>query len=74
MARVTEHVPVFVAGPPMASDGAFVCYECLAKDERRRLGDDDVELWQEFSSGWTGPCVCERCRLSIPVYVDGATT
>jgi len=62
----TEH-RVFVAH----ADGAFTCEDCLSAELRARLGDDDVQVWEEYSEGWLGPCVCATCHLSIPVYVTG---
>jgi hypothetical protein len=58
---------VFVAN----NDGTFTCENCLSDELRARLGDDDVEVWEEYSDGWLEPCVCSACHLSIPVYVTG---
>lgn len=56
---------VLVAHP----DGTFQCEPCA------RASGVDLEAAQTFevgSDGWTAPVVCRSCRLSIPVYVDGA--
>ena len=50
-------------------EGAYLCSDCIPAS--LDLGDPAVEVWEEFSDGWTGPCVCRVCKLSIPVYVDG---
>lgn len=55
---------IFVA----VSDG-FICGPCLPDGVDPE--DQDVEVWDLWSSGWTGPCVCKVCKLSIPVYIDG---
>ena len=57
---------VFIA----LGDG-FICQDCMTTTEKESLGDPHVEVWQEGSNGWTGTCVCLRCQISIPVYVDG---
>jgi len=56
---------IFVAN----ADGTFYCNDCIPAD--LDVGSFDVETWEEYSSGWTAPCVCRECKLSIPVYVDG---
>jgi hypothetical protein len=56
----------------VAVDNTFLCEDCLPDDLRQRLGDDDVEVWEEESEGWTAPVVCRLCQRSIPVYVTGA--
>ena len=56
---------IFIA----VKDG-FICSDCLLPAEVKTLGDTNVEVWEEYSGGWTAPCVCKRCHLSIPVYVD----
>ncbi len=58
---------VFVAN----ADGTFTCEDCLTPEERGALGDEEVQVWEEGSRGWTAPCICARCALSIPVYLDG---
>lgn len=56
---------VFVA----LADG-FLCEEC-ARDAQLDLGSDDVQTWEVGGDGWLGPCVCNECKLSIPVIVNG---
>jgi len=62
---------IFVATGP----DTYLCAECLntpAHDElRARLGDVDVDVWEEFSDGWLSAPVCAECKLSLPVYVNG---
>ena len=58
----------FVANP----DGTFTCEMCFGDELRARLGDDDVQVWEVGSRGWTAPVVCATCKLSIPVVVDRA--
>lgn len=52
-------------------DETFTCEDCWTEAERESTADADVQVWEERSHGWIGPCVCARCKLSIPVYVDG---
>lgn len=55
----------------VALDNDFLCEDCLPADLRARLGDEDVQVWGEYSSGWTEPVICRDCRRSIPVFVNG---
>jgi hypothetical protein len=47
----------------------FLCESCAA-DAGVDLSLDEVQVWEEYSSGWTAPVLCAVCALSIPVYVD----
>lgn len=47
----------------------FICEDCLLPSEKKRLGSDEVDVWDEYSDGWNGPVMCNRCKLSLPVYV-----
>lgn len=53
----------FIALP----DG-FLCADCIPPEVD--MSDPKVEVWKEYSSGWTGSCICKECKLSIPIYVD----
>jgi hypothetical protein len=59
-----KHEGIFVAN----ADGTFYCADCIPAEVDVSL--DETQVWQEYSSGWTAPCVCRECKLSIPVYVD----
>lgn len=48
--------------------GGFLCSDCIPLETD--ISDDEVEVWEEGSHGWTGPVICNDCKLSIPVYVD----
>lgn len=50
-------------------DGTFTCGPCTP--DGVDPGDDDVQVWEVGSHGWTAPVVCRACRKSIEVYVDG---
>lgn len=58
---------IFVAN----DNDTFTCGPCLTPKEVKALGNDDVEVWNVGSDGWTAPVVCHRCKMSIPVVVDG---
>ena len=60
-----EYGDVFVA-----MDDFFLCQACATADSID-LGDDDVQTWEVGGRGWTSPCVCRDCKLSIPVIIDG---
>ena len=64
--RVRQQDGLFIA----LSDGGFVCSDCMTLTEVESLSDIHVEVWEEGSHGWTGPCICARCKLSIPIYID----
>lgn len=64
-ANTPKHDGIFVAN----ADGTFTCADCIPAD--LDVGSSGVETWEEHSHGWTAPCVCRECKLSIPVYVDG---
>jgi len=55
----------------IVTNDEVICEDCYTPSERASLGDDDVEVWQEGSEGWTGPVVCARCKSSLPVVCDG---
>jgi hypothetical protein len=67
LANPTEqkHTGIFVAN----RDGTYHCADCIPSTVD--LGDPDVEVWEERSDGWLRPVICCKCKLSIPVYVDG---
>jgi hypothetical protein len=56
---------IFVAN----ADGTYTCGPCLPDDVDP--GANDVQVWDTYSRGWTGPVLCCKCKLSIPVYVEG---
>lgn len=56
----------------MAVDCAFYCPDCIPDELRARLGDEDVQTWETYSSGWTSAPLCISCDLAIPVYVNAA--
>jgi hypothetical protein len=62
------------SGHFIATADGFVCEDCFTPEELHTLGDEDVEVWEEGSHDWTGPVVCDRCKIQIPVYVDGGST
>jgi hypothetical protein len=53
-------------------DDTFLCEWCATK-RGVDFGDPEVETWEIGSHGWTGPVACERCHLSLPVYIDEDT-
>lgn len=59
----------FIAEPR----GKFVCAECNAEPggPHHDPSDDRVEVWPYYSDGWTAPCICRMCKLSLPIYVNG---
>lgn len=65
-AKAADAPVLFVTTP----EGAL-CDDCIPAELRARMGDDDVEVWEEGSGGWIAPVICKECKLSIPVYVDG---
>lgn len=78
MAKKDPIKRIFVTNFPVVLDGAQVeetiCWPCLSNEERaliKKSDDDAFQVWEEYSDGWTGSPVCDRCKLSIPVYVDG---
>lgn len=60
--------------PFIHSSAETICPDCLTDLERARLGDVEVEVWETYSEGWVAPPICNRCRLAIPVYVNGDAT
>jgi hypothetical protein len=54
-----KHEGIFVAN----ADGTFYCADCIPVEVDVSL--DETQVWQEYSSGWTAPCVCRECKLSI---------
>lgn len=62
---------IFVATGP----DSYLCSDCLNTPEhdalRARLGDDDVDVWEDYSAGWLSAPICAGCKLSLPVYVNG---
>jgi hypothetical protein len=48
--------------------GGFLCSECMSLETD--ISSTEVEVWREYTTGWTGPVICNVCLLSIPVYVD----
>lgn len=51
------------------TNNRFLCETC-AKEEGVDLSLDEVQVWELYSSGWTGPVICAVCTLSLPVFVD----
>ena len=49
----------------------FVCGDCNHRLKLHDVSLDTTEVWEWFSNGWLGPCVCRVCKLSIPVILDG---
>jgi len=63
----------FVTNYPSGGERQTVCYDCLTKVERKaiRITDtDDYQVWEDYSSGWEAAPVCDRCRLSLPVFLE----
>lgn len=53
--------------------GGFVCPDCLPREHPPiDLGHIATSVWRQYTSGWTAPPICSRCRLAIPVYVDAS--
>lgn len=50
----------------------YLCGSCNERDKVFDPPDSDVSAWEFWSHGWLGPCVCRVCKLSLPVYIDGA--
>lgn len=55
----------------IADRDTFLCGDCNAHTNEYDVGLDRTEVWEWFSHGWLGPVVCRRCKLSIPVVIDG---
>lgn len=51
------------------SEAGIFCSDCIPDD--LDISDEDVQTWEEHSGGWISPVICQVCKLSIPVYVDG---
>lgn len=65
--RTGKYDDIFVAN----KDDTFTCGPCLTESERKTLGDPEVEVWEVGGDGWMNPIVCKRCKMSIPVVVNG---
>jgi hypothetical protein len=51
-------------------NGSFECEDCMKiSGSYKTAGDQEVNTWEEYSHGWSAPCVCKTCGLAIPVYV-----
>ncbi len=50
--------------------GDIYCESC-AKSLGIVLEDEAIPTYEVGSRGFTAPCVCTKCKLSIPVIVDG---
>lgn len=66
MPRKKHDDRIFVIAP----NGMTYCHDDIPASLKRRLGDADVDVWREYSTGWTGAPVCDICHLSLPVYID----
>jgi hypothetical protein len=60
----------FIAEPR----GKFVCGDCnqKVKGPHHDISSPRVEVWEFYSDGWTAPCVCRICKLSMPIYLGTA--
>jgi hypothetical protein len=65
LARLEGTPRVFVSNIPKYE---FLCADCIPAELDLAL--DETQVWQELTHGWTDSCVCGKCKLSIPVYVD----
>jgi len=52
-------------------ESATFCAECVPKEVLRETGESWVETWVEGSHGWTSVPVCQGCKRSFSVFVDG---
>ncbi len=66
------HPRVFVHGSinERGKRGTF-CPDCIPDEVRKNLGESFVDTWEIHSDGWMKPIVCQVCKLSIPVIIDG---
>jgi hypothetical protein len=49
-----------------------VCPDCLTPADKERVGDSNVEVWEEGSAGWVSAPTCDRCGKTIDVVIgDG---
>ncbi len=53
---------------------ATYCPDCIPEKLKSKLGEDWVDTWLEGSDGWTSAPVCDDCRSSILVIVNGNDT
>lgn len=63
---------IFVTNLPPKNE--TVCFGCLSMDEAtyvKTTDSDAFQIWEEYSDGWVSAPVCDRCKLSLPVFVDG---
>lgn len=67
--RVGERT--FVSGRDGAGRNKTYCPDCIPKAVLKRMGDDGVDTWKTGSHGWSKAPVCDKCKITIPVYVDG---
>jgi hypothetical protein len=75
VAEVTKYRRAEFKGIFLVLPDGFLCYDCIPPETRigdlaRQYDDGEVEVWQEYSFGWTGAPICNECQLAIPVYVD----
>lgn len=62
---------VFVHGNLGQGKTGTYCQDCIPKDIEARLGDGDVDTWTEGSDGWLTAPVCDVCKTSLRVVVNG---
>lgn len=51
----------------VAEGDRFMCWECIPRC--LDLASETVQVWEEGSTGWTGPCTCSLCGAYIHVNV-----
>lgn len=54
----------------IATKTIFLCGDCNEKLRRFDITDPAVQVWEFYSDGWLAPCICDRCKLSIPIYIN----
>lgn len=54
----------------IATKTTFLCGDCNEKLGRYNIEDPAVQVWDFYSEGWLAPCICERCQLSLPIYIN----
>lgn len=54
----------------IATKTDFLCGRCNDRTKEFDITDPAVQVWEFYSQGWLGPCICKGCHLSIPVYID----
>ena len=62
---------IFVAGSVgRKGKTATYCPDCIPDKLKKKLGEDYVDTWEEFSDGWVSAPICDNCHTAIRVVVN----